>query len=92
MNSTNPELQPLTIGHGRKLFEKSKEISQQLGKLAPLLTLLESPNQPEDQDPIGAVLKFIETLATLSEHQTIVLAEIDAKLDILLASSNTERA
>ena len=87
---SNPDLQPLTIHHGRKLYDQSKDISQQLTKLVPLLALLDQVNPAEDQDPIGNIMKFLESLATISHHQAAMLAEIDAKLDALLANSNIE--
>ena len=90
-SESNSELQPLTVGHGRALFEKSKEIEQQVSRLAPLLALLERPEPAEDQDPIIGILKFLESLATLSQHQSTTLAEIDSRLDFLLTNSNTEK-
>jgi hypothetical protein len=94
MNATdpksNPDLQPLTVHHGRKLYDQSKEISQQLTSLAPLLALLDQSNPAEGHDPIESILSLLEALATMAQHQTATLAEIDAKLDILLANSNIE--
>lgn len=94
MSATNPrsnlECEPLTIAHGKRLYEQAQKISEQIGQLTPLLSLLEPPDRPPEQDPIGHILRYLEALVTLAEHQTARIAEIDAKLNVLISTSNIE--
>jgi hypothetical protein len=87
---TNPDFQPLTISHGRKLYDKSEEIWQGLSRLTPLLALLERPEPIDGEDPIGNILRLLEALAAISQHQTATLLEIDSKLEALLEKLNAE--
>lgn len=85
---TNPDLGPLTIGHGRRLFDQSKAISAQLKELTPLLGLLEQATPDADQDPILQIMRFLEALADHTQHQAALLQDIDGKLEYLLANSS----
>jgi hypothetical protein len=87
----NPDLdrRPLTVSHGKKLYDQSKAISAQLKELTPLLGLLDEAEQDQDQDPIAHILRLLETLADQGQRQTELLQEIDAKLEFLLGNTNT---
>ncbi|MDA9530041.1 hypothetical protein ACM42_16740 [Bradyrhizobium sp. CCBAU 25338] len=87
-NERNQDQRPLTVAHGRKLFDQSKAIADQLDRLSPLLGLLEPEASNADQDPISRTLKFLEALADHSQRQTDLLQEIDSKLEFLLANSS----
>jgi hypothetical protein len=92
MNSSqsnpDPERNPLTVAHGRKLLDQSKAIFVQLKELAPLLSLLDQTALDADQDPIVQIMRLLETLAEHSQRQTVLLQEIDGKLQFLLADSS----
>lgn len=88
-SKSNPERQPLTVAHGKKLYEQGTQISRQVVQLAPLLALLE-PATPTEDDPISQILHYLETLATIAQHQALALTEIDAKLNALIVNSNIE--
>jgi hypothetical protein len=79
----------MSIAHGRKIFEQSKAISEQVSQLTPLLGLLEQNEPDRDQDPIAHILGLLETLADQVQRQTELLQEIDAKLECLLGNTNT---
>jgi hypothetical protein len=85
-----PDLdRPLTIGHGKKLYDQSKAISGQVEALAPLLKLLDQASSSEsDQDPIVQIIRLLETLTDHSQRHTALLQAIDGKLNFLLADSN----
>jgi hypothetical protein len=92
MNSSQPKpdlaRDPMTVAHGRKLFDQSIAISAQLKELTPLLSLLDQATPDVDQDPIVQITRFLETLADHSQRQTALLQEIDGKLQFLLADSS----
>lgn len=80
----NTDLQPMTIGHGRKLFAKSAAIVEQIDQLKPLLTLLQNPQEVSDEDPINQITGLMEKLVTHSRFQSEELQVISSKLDSLL--------
>ena len=47
----NPDLAPLTVGHGRKLFDQNKEIATLLGQMQPLLALIEKEGVEPTDNP-----------------------------------------
>ena len=83
--------EPLTIEHGRQLFNQGREISEKLTTLSPLLTLLETPESSEGEDPIALILQFLESSALREEQQTALLQTVNAKLDALLNLHATAR-
>lgn len=85
----DPDRNPLSIAHGRKLFDQAKAISEQVSQLTPLLGLLDQTEPDRDQDPIAHVLGLLETLASQGQRQAEQLQEIDAKLEFLLGNTNT---
>lgn len=84
----DPDRQPLTVGHGKKLYDQSRAISAQLKELTPLLTLLEQATPDTDQDPITQITRFLEILADHSQRHAELLQGIDEKLQFLLADSS----
>jgi len=87
---SNPDQHPLSIAHGRKLYDQTKTISEQVSKLTPLLGLLDQTEPERDQDPITHILRLLETLADQGQRQAEQLQEIDAKLEFLLGNTNTD--
>ena len=86
---SNPDQNPMSIAHGRKLFDQSKTISEQVRLLTPLLGLLDQTVPASDQDPIAQILKLLETLADQGQRHTELLQDVDAKLEFLLRNTNT---
>ncbi|WP_316168225.1 MULTISPECIES: hypothetical protein [unclassified Bradyrhizobium] len=84
----DPDRQPLTVGHGKKLYDQSRAISAQVKELVPLLTLLEHATPDTEQDPIAQITRFLEILADHSQRHTELLQGIDEKLNFLLANSS----
>lgn len=82
-----PDTGPMTVEHGRRIFNKTKEIIQLLGQLMPLLKLMEPPVVEEGADPIDAILRLLESLSVQGSQAITCLDEIDAKLDLLLSNS-----
>lgn len=91
MPTTEKKIEPtsaLTVAHGRKIFDQSKQISEKIDQLAPLLALLDQPESEGEEDPIAQIVAFLETLANQSQEQTVLLENIDSKLDILLGGAH----
>lgn len=93
MNALTPKSDPdqnlMSIAHGRKLFDQSKSISEQLSLLTPLLGLLDQTVTDPDQDPIAQIIKLLETLADQGQRHTELLQDVDAKLEFILRNMNT---
>ena len=85
---SDPDRSPMSIAHGRKIFDQSKAISEQVSQLTPLLGLLDQTSQDGDQDPIVHILRLLETLADQGQRQTELLQEIDSKLEFLLGNTS----
>ena len=85
----NPDLRPLTVAHGKKLFAKSTSIAEQVDQLKPLLSLLQ-PEESGDQDPVQQITALLENLTAHVTHQTTQIqllgVKIDALFDVLSAS------
>ena len=86
---SNPDQSPMSIAHGRKLFDQSKAIGEQVSLLTPLLGLLDQTIPDPDQDPIAQILKLLETLADQGQRHIELLQDVDAKLEFFLRNMNT---
>jgi len=76
---------PLTIAHGRKLFDQGKTIAATLDRIAPLLEAMDKVSSEETQDP---ALKIVELLTTIVDAQQLFAQRqefIDQKLDFLIS-------
>jgi len=78
---------PLTVAHGRKIYDQSKQIAETLERLTARVQLLDQPEGDNQEDPIAQIVGFLDRLAAQSQDQMILLEQIDAKLDILVAGA-----
>ena len=83
-NKTNPNLAPLTVGHGQKLYDQSKAIAATVEQLKPLLGLLEESQESEP----NSITQIVELLTMISEMQKMQVEHqerLDHKLDFIIA-------
>jgi hypothetical protein len=81
----NPDLAPLTIGHGRKLFDQNKEIATLLGQMRPLLALIEEKGAEPAVDPIAQIVNLLTTIVTTQLRQDQHQQVLGKKLDFIIA-------
>lgn len=81
----NPELAPLTVGHGRKLFDQSKEIAVVLDQLKPLLALVEEREVEPQNDPVLQIVELLTSILTAQQKQDQHQKLLDRKLDFIIA-------
>lgn len=86
----NAQTEPLTVAHGRKIFDQSKEIANKLDALEPLLALLDPRDSAETEDPVRQIGVFLESLAVQSQRQTDLLKRLDSKLDYLCGFTKSD--
>jgi hypothetical protein len=77
---------PLTIEHGRKIFDQGKAIAADIQTLKPLLELLNEAVPPTN-DPILRIVELLETMLETQIRQDNDIALANEKLDIILASA-----
>ncbi len=82
---SNPDLAPLTVGHGRKLFEQGKAITDQLTQLMPLIQFSTPDPAEANNDPIDQIVALLTSIATAQELQAQRQELLDQKLDFLIA-------
>jgi hypothetical protein len=87
---SNPDLAALTVGHGRKLFDQNKEIATLLGRMQPLLALIEQKDAEPERDPIAKIVELLTTIVTTQQrqdqHQQILGKKLDFVIGHLTAS------
>ncbi|RTL62431.1 MAG: hypothetical protein EKK42_31750 [Pseudonocardiaceae bacterium] len=86
----NPDLAPLTIAHGRKLFDQGKAIATLLDQLKPLLVLMEEQEAEPDNDPVLKIVELLTNISTAQQKQSQYQQIMDRKLDFLIAHLTTD--
>jgi hypothetical protein len=81
----NPDRAPLTVAHGRKLFDQNKEIATLLGKMQPLLTLIEEKGEEPEDDPIAKIVELLATIVVAQQRQDQHQQILGKKLDFVIA-------
>lgn len=81
--------QVMTVVHGRQIYDKAVEISEKIEELKPLLELLAPVQAEEGTDPIAYIMSVLENLSIQGQHEIAELQAINAKLDLLLAGTDT---
>lgn len=82
---TNPDLAPLTVGHGRKLFDQRKAIATLVDQLTPLLALTEEREADPEHDPVLAIVELLTNISTAQQRQSQHQQILERKLDFLIA-------
>jgi len=82
---TNPDLAPLTVGHGRKLFDQNKEIATLLGQMQPLLGLIEEKGAESEYDPIAQIVDLLTAIVTTQQRQDQHQQILGKNLDFVIA-------
>lgn len=82
---SNPDLAPLTVGHGRRLFEQGKAITEQLTQLMPLIQLSGPDPAQVTSDPIDQIVALLTSITNAQELQAQRQELLDQKLDFLIA-------
>lgn len=82
---SNLDLAPLTVGHGRKLFDQNKEITTLLGQLHPLLALIEEKGAEPEGDPIAKIVELLTTISMAQQRQDQHQQVLSRKLDFVIA-------
>jgi hypothetical protein len=82
---TNPDLAPLTVAHGRKLFDQTKGIAASLDQLQPLLALIEEKGAEPTVDPIVQIVELLTTIVTAQQRQDQHQQILSKKLDFVIA-------
>jgi len=80
---------PMSVGHGKTLFDQNREIGQKVDKLLPLLSLLEDrqtegADSDPANDPVSLILDLLERVLEAQATQATVLADLDRKLSLVL--------
>lgn len=81
----NSDLAPLTIAHGRKLFDQGKAIATLLDQLKPLLVLTEEQEAEPENDPVLKIVDLLTSISTAQQEQAQLQRILDRKLDFLIA-------
>ena len=68
----------------RRSRKPSTAIAEQIDQLKPLLTLLQTPQEDSDQNPINHITQLLDNLAAHAQFQSEELQIISSKLDSLL--------
>lgn len=84
-NKTNPNLDPLTVGHGQKLYDQSKAIEASVEQLKPLLGLLDE-SQESEIDPITQIVELLTMISETQKMQAERQERLDHKLDFIIAN------
>lgn len=79
----NPDMEPMTIAHGRKLFEQSRGIAALLDQLRPLLTLIEEKDPGIADEPIAKIVELLTCISTAQQKQD-QFQILDRKLDFII--------
>jgi|SRR5665213_3590576 len=87
-NKSNPDRAPLTVAHGRKLFDQTKGIAASLDQLQPLLALIEKKGEEPEGDPIAQILDLLTTIVTTQQRQDQHQQVLSRKLDFIIARLN----
>jgi hypothetical protein len=85
----NPDLAPLTVAHGRKLFEQTKGIATLLDQMQPLLALIEEKGAEPENDPIAKMVELLTTIVTMQQRQDQHQQILGKKLDFVIAHLTT---
>jgi|Deesub1362B_J571_1020462.scaffolds.fasta_scaffold47058_1 hypothetical protein len=80
----NPDLVPLTVAHGRKLFDQGKAIATVLDQLKPLLALTEDQQAEPENDPVLQIVELLTSISTAQQGQAQHQRILDRKLDFLI--------
>jgi hypothetical protein len=81
----NPDLAPLTVAHGRKLFDQNKVIATSLDQLQPLLALMEEKDAEPTGDPIAKIIELLTNIVTTQQRQDQHQQILGKKLDFVIA-------
>jgi hypothetical protein len=84
----NPDLEPLTVGHGRKLFDQNKTIATLLEQLRPLLVLIEEKDAEPEGDPIAKIVELLTTISMAQQRQDQRQQVLSRKLDFIIVRLN----
>jgi len=79
---------PLTVAHGRKLYDLSKGNAELLQQLLPLLELLDPKEIDPEQDPLAQIISLLEGIAARQAETLAIVRSIDHKLDLIGGASN----
>src|SRR5215469_12998228 len=82
---TNPDLAPLTVAHGRKLFDQGKAVATLLDQLKPLLALTEEKEADPEHDPVFKIVELLTNISAAQQRQSQHQQILDRKLDFLIA-------
>ena len=76
--------QPMTVGHGKRLWEQAKHMSAQIEELK--LALLEPADPSTARDPIAEIMALLQNLTIQGQHQLAEMQAVSAKLDTVVAA------
>ncbi|MEH2509481.1 hypothetical protein V1291_000835 [Nitrobacteraceae bacterium AZCC 1564] len=76
--------QPMTIGHGKQLYEQARHMNAQIEELKRALT--EPADLPTGRDPIAEITALLQNLTIQGQHQAAEMQAFGAKLDAVLAA------
>lgn len=74
---------PMTVGHGKQLYEQARHINAQIEELKRVL--MEPTGALTDGDPIAEITALLQNLTIQGQHQAAEMQSIGAKLDAVLA-------
>jgi hypothetical protein len=76
--------QPLTVAHGKRLYEQAKHMNAQIEELKRALT--EPADPPMGGDPIAEITALLQNLTIQAQHQLAEMQSVSAKLDAVLGA------
>jgi hypothetical protein len=76
--------QPMTVGHGKQLYNQAKHMNAQIEELKRVLT--EPTDTPTGGNPIAEITTLLQNLTIQGQHQMAEIQSVGAKLDAVLAS------
>jgi hypothetical protein len=76
--------QPMTVGHGKQLYEQARHMNAQIEELKRVL--MEPADPPAGRDPIAEITALLQNLTIQGQHHAAEMQSVGAKLDAVLAA------
>ena len=84
ISSAAPDERPLTIAHGRRLFEQASAINHKMDALQPFFQLLEAAPSSTEQDPIAVLVQLLEMISDTQARHDEAIFDMGRKLDAII--------
>ena len=81
----DPDLAPMSVGHGRKIYDQSRTITALVEKLHPLLALIEEEEMAPESDPISMIVRGLTEICKEQQAQREEQKSLHRKVDSIAA-------